>query len=151
MKIRNITTIIGFFCTTIIVSMVSIPFTICDGYPDGGHPDGNVEETTVNFSNRSYKPVPDVDPETKSGGKITDNILYKEWCEETFENGNYIYEAYKNIAFNIKYAPEPNRIDFWQTPKETSRQKRVIVRMQCFISSHNSLQTRKALNSFGDG
>ena len=49
-----------------------------------------------------------------------DNFLYKKWCEETFDNGRYIYEAYKNIAFNIRYTPELNRADFWQTPIETT-------------------------------
>ena len=52
------------------------------------------------------------------------NFPYKEWCEETFDNGNYIYDAYRNIAFHVKYTSEPKRIDFWQTPIETTRLKR---------------------------
>lgn len=60
----------------------------------------------------------------RRGGELNDNFLYKEWCEETFDNGNYIYEAYKNIAFNIKYTPDPKRTDFWQTPLETTKRKR---------------------------
>ncbi len=71
-----------------------------------------------------YKPVPDTCPYVKDGGELNDNFLYKEWCEETFDNGSYIYEAYKNIAFNIEYTPEPNKTDFWQTPLETARLKK---------------------------
>jgi hypothetical protein len=57
-----------------------------------------------------YKPVPDNE--------------YNKWCEETFDNGEQIYRAYKNIAFNVKYTPEEDKADFWQTPKETSELKK---------------------------
>lgn len=53
-----------------------------------------------------------------------DNLLYKKWCKETFENGEYIYEAYKYIAFNIKYTPESYKTDYWQTPKKTREIKK---------------------------
>ena len=76
------------------------------------------------FSNLGYKPVPDTYLYIEDEEKSKDNFLYKEWCEETFDNGTYIYEAYKNIAFNIEYTPEPNKTDFWQTPLETIRLKK---------------------------
>ena len=61
-----------------------------------------------NFSKPGFKPVPDECPYPENNGLLQDNFMYKEWCEETFENGKYIYEAYKDIAFNIKYTPETN-------------------------------------------
>ncbi len=79
-----------------------------------------------------YKPVPDVSEYKKVKRKFSsrqeyagkyDNHLYKKWCEETFDNGKYIYTAYKNIAFNIEYKPEAKKTDFWQTPIETDRLK----------------------------
>jgi len=77
-----------------------------------------------NLPKPSYKPVPDTYLYIKDEEKSNDNFLYKEWCEKTFDNGSYIYEAYKNIAFNIEYTPEPNKTDFWQTPLETTRLKK---------------------------
>ncbi len=77
--------------------------------------------TTDNVSNLGYRPVSDTCPYVEEGGKLNDNFLYKKWCEETFVNGDYIYEAYKDIAFNIKYTPESGKNDFWQTPVETAR------------------------------
>ncbi|MFQ5714611.1 MAG: hypothetical protein ACE5GU_11335 [Candidatus Scalinduaceae bacterium] len=74
-----------------------------------------------NFSNLGYKPVSETCPYVEEGGTLNDNFLYKKWCEETFVNGDYIYEAYKDIAFNIKYTPESGKTDFWQTPVETAR------------------------------
>jgi hypothetical protein len=50
-----------------------------------------------NLPKPSYKPVPDTYLYIEDEGKSNDNFLYKEWCEETFDNGRYIYEAYKNI------------------------------------------------------
>ena len=47
------------------------------------------------------------------------NPSYKTWCESTFTNGSFVYEAYRQIAFNINYAQEPPHNDFWQTPFET--------------------------------
>lgn len=71
-----------------------------------------------------YKPVSDTGAYAEDIGNLRDNFLYKRWCEKTFDNGNYIYEAYKDIAFNIEYTPEPPKTDFWQTPTETTRLKR---------------------------
>ncbi|MFQ5788370.1 MAG: hypothetical protein ACE5H1_10380 [Thermodesulfobacteriota bacterium] len=73
-------------------------------------------------SGLSYKPVADVTEYKKVKGELlprqicareNDNYLYEKWCEETFDNGKYIYAAYKNIAFNIKYKPEAKKTDFW--------------------------------------
>ncbi len=111
MKTRNISKVIGLIYTSIIVSIVDMTLTI-----------GN--DAVDNFSNRGYKPVADTCPYVENGEKLSDNFLYKEWCEETFDNGDYIYEAYKDIAFNIKYTPEASKTDFWQTPAETARLKK---------------------------
>ena len=77
-----------------------------------------------NFSKPVYKPVPDECPYPDNNGKLFDNFMYKDWCEETFDNGKYIYEAYKDIAFNIKYTPEQARTDIWQTPYETNKSRK---------------------------
>lgn len=77
-----------------------------------------------NFSKPVYKPVPDECPYPDNNGKPPDNFMYKDWCEETFENGKYIYEAYRDIAFNMKYTPEPPKTDIWQTPYETNKSKK---------------------------
>ncbi|MDP6547922.1 MAG: hypothetical protein QF917_03100 [Candidatus Woesearchaeota archaeon] len=55
---------------------------------------------------------------------VPDNSEFKKWCIETFDNGKYIYEGYKDIAFNIKYTLEQAKTDFWQTPFETTKSKR---------------------------
>ena len=73
------------------------------------------------FSKPAYKPVPDEYPCTDNNGKPLDNFMYKDWCEETFDNGKYIYEAYKDIAFNIEYTPERPKTDIWQTSYETGK------------------------------
>lgn len=52
-----------------------------------------------------------------------DNPAYKKWCIETFEYGEYVYEAYKKIAFDVKYTPEIYRTDDWKTPLETYKSK----------------------------
>lgn len=79
-------------------------------------------------SRLGYKPVTDLPQYKKIKGETAsnhiyareyDNYLYEKWCEETFDNGKCIYDAYKYIAFNIKYKPETNKTDFWQTPIET--------------------------------
>jgi hypothetical protein len=77
-----------------------------------------------NFSKPVYKPVPDECPYPDNKGKLLDNFMYKDWCEETFNNGKYIYEAYKNIAFDMKYTPEQPKTDIWQTPYETNKSKK---------------------------
>ena len=65
------------------------------------------------FSKPGFKPVPDECPYPENNGLLQDKFMYKEWCKETFENGKYIYEAYKDIAFNIKYTPEQAKTDIW--------------------------------------
>ena len=75
------------------------------------------------FSKPVYKPVPDVCSYLDGDGKLSDNFMYKNWCEVMFENGKYIYEAYKDIAFNMEYTPEQPRTDVWQTPYETRKSK----------------------------
>ena len=80
-------------------------------------------EITGNSSRPDFIPESDTCPYMGDGIKINDNFQYKKWCEETFDNGDYVYEAYKNIAFNMKYTPEPPKTDFWQTPLETARLK----------------------------
>ncbi len=77
-----------------------------------------------NFSKPVYKPVPDECPYPDNNGKLLDNFMYKDWCEETFDNGKYVYEAYKDIAFKMQYAPEQPKTDNWQTPYETNKSKR---------------------------
>jgi hypothetical protein len=71
-----------------------------------------------------YKPIPDVSTSYDNEGKVNDSLQYRKWCEKTFDNGKYIYDAYKNVAFNIKYTPESNNVDFWQTPIETTTLKK---------------------------
>ena len=78
---------------------------------------------------RGYKPVEDIwhlkQPRYHSDWNepISDNQLYKEWCINTFEKGEQIYEAYKEIAFNIDYCAEQPKTDCWQTPVETRQSK----------------------------
>jgi len=76
------------------------------------------------FSKPGYKPVPDECPYPDNNGKLLDNFMYKDWCEGTFDNGKNIYEAYKDIAFNVKYTPEQAKTDIWQTPYETNKSKK---------------------------
>ena len=111
MKIKNILKITELVCITVIISMVNLPFSV------GGD---RAAEKIGNYSKLGYKPVPDTYSYAKDSDRLNDNPLYKKWCEETFDNGDYIYEAYKNIAFNIKYTPETNGMDYWQTPMETT-------------------------------
>ena len=84
-------------------------------------------------SRLGYKPVPSLPQYKKvkreqafrqNYAREYDNYLYEKWCEETFDNGKCIYTAYKDIAFNIKYKPDANKTDFWQTPIETHRLRR---------------------------
>ena len=48
-----------------------------------------------------------------------ENPSFKVWCESKFLHGNSIYNAYRQIAFQIRYTEEPPQNDFWQTPLET--------------------------------
>lgn len=79
----------------------------------------------VKAQNISYNPLEDglLDEEAVFYG-LKYNPLYKKWCEETFVNGKDIYYAYRDIAFNVKYTPEPPKTDKWQTPYETEESKK---------------------------
>lgn len=82
------------------------------------------------LSGGGYRPVEDawsIRPSTSypaDESSISDNQPYREWCMKTFENGEHIYEAYKEIAFGINYRAEPTKTDYWQTPVETRRDRR---------------------------
>lgn len=54
---------------------------------------------------------------------LPESLLYREWCANTFVNGEQIYEAYKEIAFALKYHADPPKTDYWQTPIETAQWK----------------------------
>jgi hypothetical protein len=119
MKARNIPIITGLICASIMMEMINLSFA-------------NDNDLAVSragsYSNPGYKPVLDECPDIEVGAYCNtpvpfDNTLYKEWCERTFKHGNHIYEAYKDIAFNIKYTPESAKTDFWQTPFETTKSK----------------------------
>ena len=102
------------------------------------------------FSKPGFKPVPDECPYPGNNGLLQDNFMYKEWCKETFENGKYIYEAYKDIAFNIKYTPEQAKTDIWQTPFETKRSKEGDCEDAVFLfSSHLPPKQRNAMIIWG--
>ncbi len=124
MKIINISKITGLVCISVIVIMTNLSFTIGNEITSPPECLSKQAIQVSNFSKPGYKPVSDTCTYVKNGVQLNDNFLYKEWCEETFDNGNYIYEAYKNIAFNIKYTPEPKSTDFWQTPLDTTRLKK---------------------------
>ncbi len=118
MKTVNIPKITGMVCTSIILYMINISFAL------GNERTDQVDEPlhwSGSDTNPSYKPVLDECPDLEYVEDHHENFLYKKWCEETFTNGNHIYEGYKDIAFNIKYAPETPRADNWQTPLETTR------------------------------
>ncbi|MBS1258171.1 MAG: hypothetical protein MAG551_01224 [Candidatus Scalindua arabica] len=104
-----------------------------------------------NFSKPGFKPVPDECPYPENNEELLqDNLRYKEWCEETFENGKYIYEAYKDIAFNIKYVPEQAKTDIWQTPFETKKSKKGDCEDAVFLfSSHLPSKQRNAMIVWG--
>ncbi len=102
------------------------------------------------FSKPGFKPVPDECPYPENNGLLQDNFMYKEWCKETFENGKYIYEAYKDIAFNFKYTPEQAKTDIWQTPFETKRSKEGDCEDAVFLfSSHLPSKQRNAMIIWG--
>ena len=114
MKIRNIPIITGFVCASIMMEMINLSFAI----------DNDLAVSRAgSYPNPGYKPVLDECPDIEDGEVLFDNSLYKEWCERTFKHGNHIYEAYKDVAFNIKYTPESAKTDFWQTPFETTKSK----------------------------
>ena len=81
------------------------------------------------LAGKGYKPVEDSWPVKPlitypaDGSNTPDNQFYREWCAKTFKNGEQIYEAYKEIAFEINYRAEPSKTDYWQTPAETRQSK----------------------------
>lgn len=102
------------------------------------------------FAKPGFRPVPDECPYPDNNGKLHDNFMYKEWCEQTFDNGNYIYEAYKDIAFNIEYTPEQAKTDIWQTPFETRRSKKGDCEDAVFLFfSHLPSEQRNAMIIWG--
>ncbi|WKZ18864.1 MAG: hypothetical protein QY310_15780 [Candidatus Jettenia sp. CY-1] len=82
------------------------------------------------LSGKGYKPVEDTYSAKSSiaypqeGNTIPENLPYRDWCINTFDNGEQIYEAYREIAFDIDYRAEPPKTDYWQTPFETIQSKR---------------------------
>jgi hypothetical protein len=118
MKKVNIPKINGIVCTSILLNTINISFAL-----DHEHIDLFEKQLywSGQYSHHGYKPVLEEYPDTEYTKELHENSLYKKWCEETFTNGNYIYEGYRDITFNIKYAPEANRTDNWQTPLETAR------------------------------
>lgn len=141
MKARNIPIITGLVCASIMMEMVNTPVPIRAGLSFAIDNDlpvsraGSIVPTLQRGNEFGYKPVLDECPDIKVGaycrteGRFAvanntpvpyDNTLYKEWCESTFKHGSHIYEAYRDIAFNIKYTPESAKTDFWQTPFETT-------------------------------
>ncbi len=120
MKTVNIPTIAGMVCTSIMLNMINLSFAIENERMDQT---GERLCWSGSYSHPGYKPVPDECPNLEDSEELHDNFLYKEWCEETFTNGNYIYKGYKDIAFKIKYAPEAAKTDNWQTPLETIKLK----------------------------
>lgn len=128
--IGKIPKITGLVCVAMMVVTVSVRYSFCSTQPGRAVLEDDV---AVNDLRLGYRPVPEVSqcirsewglPDQKSITGMHDNHHYRKWCEETFVNGNDIYNAYKKIAFDIKYTPEREKIDFWQTPSETARIKR---------------------------
>jgi len=114
MKTKNIPIITWLICTSIMLNMLNLSFAIDNDL---------AVKQAGSYSNPGYKPVLDECPDIEDGEVLFDNSLYKDWCARTFKYGNYIYEAYKDVAFNIKYAPESAKTDYWQTPFETTKSK----------------------------
>ncbi len=126
MKTGNIPLITGLVCSSIILNMINPPVPIRAGLSfviDKVEAVQAVEQFcwADTYSNPGYKPVSDECPNLEDVEPSQDSFLYKEWCEETFNNGIYIYEGYKDMAFNIKYEAEAANSDTWQTPPETTR------------------------------
>ncbi|MDR4504368.1 MAG: hypothetical protein MRK01_06180 [Candidatus Scalindua sp.] len=111
MNDKKFSKFIGFVCAFIMVITSHSSYTLSD-------------RLMVAFSSSGYRPVEEAVNPVANGEKVNDNILYKKWCEKMFENGSCIYQAYKDIAFNIEYTAEENNADFWQSPDETERLKK---------------------------
>ncbi len=118
MKTGNIPLITGLVCSSIILNIMKLSFAF-----DKVETVQTVERFCWADSNSKpgYKPVRDECPDLEDVEALQDNLLYKEWCEESFNNGTDIYEGYKDIAFNIKYESEAAKYDIWQTPSETTK------------------------------
>ncbi len=108
----------GMVFTLIVLNMINISFAI-----GSEHTDKAAERRygPDSYFNHGYKPVMDGYSGLEGDKEQHDNLLFKEWCENTFSNGNCIYEGYKDIAFNIKYTHEKAGTDNWQTPYESIR------------------------------
>lgn len=80
------------------------------------------------LNGKGYKPVEDTYSAksfiTYPQNTLPENLPYRDWCIDTFDNGEQIYDAYKEIAFDIDYRAEPPKTDYWQTPLETLQSKR---------------------------
>ena len=118
MKKVNIPKITGMVCTSILLNMINFSFALDHERTDQI---GKRLYWSGSDSHMGYKPVLDEYPDPEYSEEHHENSLYKKRCEETFTNGNNIYEGYRDITFNIKYAPEADRTDNWQTPLETVR------------------------------
>lgn len=111
------------FLFAIIISGILATFCCAKAFAD-------VSYANLFLSGKGYDPVGNTWLEKPSvtcvpdGNSIPDNPLYKEWCINTFDNGEQIYEAYKEIAFDIDYRAEPPKTDYWQTPIETRQSKK---------------------------
>lgn len=111
------------YLLAIIISMISSSLCCVKACADVSYAD-------LFLTRKGYKPVDDAWIEkpavhrSPDGSYIPDNQPYKEWCINTFDNGEKIYEAYKEIAFDIDYRAEPPKMDYWQTPVETRQNKK---------------------------
>ncbi|MFN3533430.1 MAG: hypothetical protein ACK41Q_13120 [Candidatus Brocadia sp.] len=104
-----------------IVILIILPGICC------GEAFADVSYADLFLAGRGYKPVEDnwaIMTSSPDGSNIPDNPLYREWCIATFNNGEQIYEAYREIAFDIDYRAEPPATDYWQTPIETRQSKK---------------------------
>ncbi|MCF6147429.1 MAG: hypothetical protein E3K37_02100 [Candidatus Kuenenia sp.] len=81
------------------------------------------------LNGKGYRPVNDtweINTFPLNAGDKTylpESLLYKEWCSSTFDDGEQIYDAYREIAFALEYHAEPPKTDYWQTPVETAQCK----------------------------
>ncbi len=128
MMINKIPKITVFICIAMIMSLMIGTYEIwCEQHNGVACFCDNV---TSRDTVRGYNPESDAPKSEKNEWGLPvltresgehENRQYLKWCEETFDNGSDIYEAYKKIAFNIEYVPEEKKTDFWQTPSETAR------------------------------
>lgn len=111
------------YLLAVVISIILSSFCCVEAFAD-------VSYANLFLSGRGYDPIKDTWMEKSlvtrptDGNALPDNPRYKEWCINTFDNGEQIYEAYKEIAFDIDYRPEPQKTDYWQTPIETMQSKK---------------------------